>query len=132
MNLISVNTNTVVNVATNSIIPYNNIKRRYGCAVQLENGNVILKKSGYYRVYGTIVVSAPTAGNVSFQLSKNNVLDTSIIDVDTITTADTEIKTLAINGIVRVYCGEEISLINVANTGINVAVQNAILNVELI
>jgi hypothetical protein len=107
------NTNST-NVLANGIIPINP-SRRMGNDIISENGNLILKRPGYYKVSGTITFTAQTAGNVTISLQKNNTNVPGITATETITTAETEVRTIPIQGLVRVLCHEGTPIITLIN-----------------
>lgn len=128
--LIFMTTTTDASVLANGIIPLTTIQRRRGRVIQNGTNSVLLNAPGYYKVTGSITFTAPAAGVVSVQLQKNNVDIPGITASETITTATTEVRTLNISGIVRVYCNEDIATLTIVNNGVAVTVQNVALDVE--
>lgn len=61
--------------------------------------SVSLQKAGMYQVTATVTFSAPVAGDVTIELYENG-LPTGALATETITTADTEIRSVAIDYIV--------------------------------
>ena len=129
-NLIFMTTNTDESVLANGLIPLNTVQRKYGCAVQPTLNGISLTRPGYYKVSGTITFTAPTAGDATVQVQKSNTDVPSITASETITTADTEVRTLPIECIVKVFCNEGFVTLNIVNTGIAITVQNVALVVE--
>ncbi len=122
------NTNST-NVIANSVIP-NTPARRLGNDIISVNNGIILKRPGYYKVSGTITFTAQDAGNVTISLQKNNSNVPGITATETITTAETEVRTIYIQGIVRVFCHEGepvLTLIN--NSNIDITTSNVSLSV---
>ena len=117
-------------VLANGIIPLTTIQRRRGRAIQNGTNSILLNMPGYYKVTGSVTFTAPAAGVVNIQLQKNNVDVSGITAGETITTATTEVRTLNINGIVRVYCNEDIATLTLVNNGVAITVQNVALDVE--
>lgn len=117
-------------VLENGIVPLPTIARRSGCAIQSTDGQTItLRKPGYYAVKGTITFTAPVAGLVTLILNKNSVAIPGIVTSGTVTTATTEVNTLAIEGIIRVTCGEAPAGITLSNTGVAITTSNVSLDV---
>lgn len=128
--LIFMTTITDAAVLANGIIPLTTIQRRRGRAIQNGTNSILLNMPGYYKVTGSVTFTAPAAGVVNIQLQKNNVDVSGITAGETITTATTEVRTLNINGIVRVYCNEDIATLTLVNNGVAITVQNVALDVE--
>jgi len=129
-NLTFMTTTTEQSVLANGIIPLTTIQRNYGCVTAPSNNGILLKRPGYYKVTASITVTAPEAGVVTVKLQKNSTDVAGITASTTITTADTEIRTLNLSGIVRVNCGESFATLNIINTGVAVTTQNVAFDVE--
>lgn len=126
LDLIMMSTSTSSSVPINGIIPLTTINRRRGCsAINTIANNVVLTKAGYYSVKGTITFTAPVAGNATIQLYKNGTPVDGIIASETITTATTEVRTMPISGIVRVFSNESTATFNLVVSGIAITVSNA-------
>ena len=130
--LIYLTTTTSSSVLANGVIPLTTIQRRSGCTIESGTNSVLLKKPGYYKVSGTITFTAPAAGLVTIQAQKNNINVPGILTSGTVTTATTEVNTLAINGIVRVFCSEAPATITLVNTGVGITTTNVSLVIEYI
>lgn len=118
MSLIYMTTTTSNSVSANGIIPLTTIARRKGCACQGGSNLVILTKPGYYKINGSVTLTG-SAGNAIITLYKNGTSIPAISSTETITTADTEYRTLNFNGIIRVFCNElNTSLTLVSSTAI--------------
>lgn len=92
---------------------------------------------GMYHITLTAVVSAPAAGDVSIQMIENGIEIPSAIATTTITTADTEFRTITIDRIVLVdntyILGEATTLskaIAFKNVGVEATITNVVVNVE--
>lgn len=127
--LIFMTTTTEASVLSNGIIPLTTIQRRRGKSIQSGNDSILLAPNGYYLVSGSITFTAPAAGDVSVKLQKNNVDIPGITASTTITTPTTEVRTLNINGIIRVFCNEDVANITLINSGVAITVQNVALNI---
>ena len=128
--LIFMTTTTDSSVLANGIIPLTTIQRRRGRVIQNGTNSVLLNTPGYYKVTGSVTFTAPAAGVVNIQLQKNNVDVPGMTAGTTITTATTEVRTLNISGIVRVYCNEDIATLTIVNNGVAITVENVALDVE--
>jgi len=114
MSLIYMTNTTPANVLAGGTLPIT-VTRRIGCAIQNGTNSVILKKPGYYKVSGTITFIAPAAGDVTIEVRKNNVVVPGITATETVVTADTEVHTISIDGIVRVLCYEGDAILTLVN-----------------
>ena len=115
-------------VATNGNVIFTTMSRKANCGIKLQDNNIILKKSGYYLVSGGITFTG-AVGNASIQLYKNGSVVVGAISTESISTANTQVKTLPVNAIVRVFNGE-IGLITLVNTGVALNITNASLCIE--
>ena len=128
--LIFMNTVTTASVTANGVIPLTNIQRRRGNVIQNGTNSITLNAPGYYKINGTITFTAPAPGDVTVQVQKNGVEIPSITASTTITTATTEVRSLAISGVIRVYCNEGVSSISLVNTGVAITISNVSLDIE--
>ena len=128
--LIFMTTPTNSSVLANGIIPLTTVQRRRGRVIQNGTNSVLLNAPGYYKVNGSITFTAPVAGTITTQLQKNNINISGITASTTITTATTEVRTLNVSGIVRIYCNEDVATLTLVNTGLAITVQNVALDVE--
>lgn len=129
-NLIYLTTTTTTSVDTDTIIPLTTVQRRRGKTIQNLSNNIILNNVGYYKVNASVTFTAPVAGTISVKLQKGNMDVSGITSSTTITTADTEVNTLNISGIVRVYCNENPTFLTLVNNGLAINIQNVAVNVE--
>lgn len=131
MNLAFLTTTAVTPIVADGLIPLTTIQRKYGCGViNPDNNSVYLNKPGYYKINASVTFTAPAAGVVSIALQKNEVDVPGITASTSITTADTEIRTLNINGIVRVMPCEGVSSLNLINSGVDADIQNVAFDIE--
>ena len=121
--LIFMTTTTEAEVLANGIVPLTTVQRRRSKAIQNSTNSVILAIPGYYKVTGSVTFTAPAAGVVSIKAQKNNADVPGLAASTTITTADTEVRTLNLNGVVRVYCNEDAAIITLVNDSIDITVQ---------
>ena len=128
--LIFMTTTTEASVLANGIIPLTTIQRRRGRAIQNGTNSVLLGGAGYYKVNASVTFTAPVAGITRIKLQKNNVDVPGITAGTTITTATTEVRTLNISGIVRVFCNEDIATLTLVNNGVAITIQNVSLDIE--
>ena len=118
-------TTASTSVAANDVIPLTTVTRRKGCSVLSTTNGILLTKTGYYKISGTVTVTAPVAGTVVINAQKTGTDITGITATETITTATTETRTIPIEGIVRVWCGEGQTILTLFNAGVAVTVLNA-------
>lgn len=128
--LIYLITITEENVLANGIIPLETIARRRGCTCEQNGNSITLNRPGYYKLTGSITFTAPVAGDVTINATKNGNEIPGITASETITTATTEVRTLNISGIIRVMCGEGAPSITLVNSGVAITISNVSLDVE--
>lgn len=128
--LIYLITTTTNAVASNGIIPLQTIARRRGNVVEQSGNSVILNRPGYYKINGSVTFNAPAAGVATVKTQKNGVDIPGLTASTTITTANTEERTLNINGVIRVVCGESAASITLINSGVAISETNVSLDIE--
>ena len=127
MSLIYMTTTTPVDVAAGGQIPFS-VTRRTGCAIQNGDNSIILKKPGYYSINATVTFAADAEGDVTVELQKNNVAVPGVTASVTAVTPTTDLYTLNLTGILRVFCYEGDSILTLVN---NSSVALTISNVSL-
>ena len=127
-NIYAVNTTSAAVVA-NGTLPLSTIVRRYGCAANLSGNSVSLSESGYYLVNISATFTAPAAGVVSIALQDDGVAVTGATASTTITTASTEVRTLNLTAIVRVFCNSAPDALTIVNTGVAATFSNIAIDV---
>ncbi|MBR3208858.1 MAG: hypothetical protein IKF82_01175 [Bacilli bacterium] len=128
--LIFMTTTTNSSVLENGVIPLTTVQRKRCRSIQNGTNSIILNSPGYYKVNASITFTAPAAGDISIVLQKNNIDVPGITASTTITTATTEVRTLNISGIVRVFCNEGIATLTLVNSGLAATIQNVAFDVE--
>ena len=128
--LIFATTTSAASVLANGVIPLTNISRRRGCACTLASNSITLNAPGYYKITGTVTFTAPVAGDVTIEAHKNGTLIPGITASTTITTATTEVRSIAVSGIVRVFCNEGVASLTLVDTGVAIDISNVSLDVE--
>lgn len=103
-------------VTAGSILPLTTISRRYGCSLQSAGNLIVINKPGYYFVTANATFTGE-AGDAQIEMQKSGVLIPGMRAAITISTADTNVKTLTMTGIVRVMCCEKGVPITLVNTG---------------
>lgn len=131
MNAIYMTNTSPTTVLANSVIPCSVNKRAGGQnAFIFLNSNVLIKKPGYYEINSTVTFSAAEAGNITIVVQKNGQNVEGITATETITTADTEVRTVYLHGFVKVGCHEDIASICIFNdTDINIDITNAVYSI---
>jgi hypothetical protein len=123
----SANTNSVLE---NGLIPLTTITRRRGQVINSSNNGIVLNRVGYYKINANITFTAPEAGIVSVALQKNNLNLQGITSSTSITTATTEVRSLALSGIIRIGCCEAPATLTLINNGVAIDTSNVEIDVE--
>lgn len=112
-------------VSAGSAIP-STVARRTGCAIMGSDGMIMLRKPGYYKVSTTVTCTASAADDVTIVMQKNGVNIPGITATETFTTANTQTKTLYLEGIVKVLCYEGIPVLTIVNAsdGVSITTSN--------
>lgn len=120
-----VNTTAGTELAAGSTYPINQIVRRYGSDIESNGVGIVLKTPGYYKISGTITITAAAAGNLTIELFNNGVQMPGVISTET--KAADQIDTLPIDAIVRVNCCGNPAVITVVIDGVAATTYNAVL-----
>lgn len=104
---------------------------------EFNTNTIALQHSGFYHITATITFSGQEAGDVTFQLTSNDVALVGATATETITTATTEVRNATIDFYVLVNKGcvagiptTLIENISILNTGVPSIVTNVVVNVE--
>lgn len=130
-------------VVTNGIVQLGNVYRRYCKRVngtrtfEFDNSDIILQQSGIYHITVTAVGSGDEAGTLAIQLYENGNAVPGAFSNETITTPETELRTLTIDYFVLVDsacvlgCSSTLAkAISVVNTGVAATFTSVVVNVE--
>ena len=131
------------NVVANGIVQLGNVYRRYCKRIngtrtfEFDNSDIILQQSGIYHITVTAVGSGAEAGTLALQLYENGVPVSGAFSNETITTPDTELRTLTIDYYVLVdsttvlNCTSTVAkAISLVNTGVEATYSSVVVNVE--
>lgn len=143
MLLIGLKNTAVQSVLNNGIISLGSVYRKNcrkdTCGIKtfdVTNDNVVLQQSGMYKITATITFTAPTAGNVIFQLTENGEAISGATATERITTASTEVKTTTIDYLILVDKGCVLGVsqtifktIGLLNSGVGATISNVVFNV---
>ena len=144
MLLIGTQTTGIRTVLTDCIISLGSLYRKYckktsNCLPTFANdsNSVTLNGQGVYHVTATLVGAGTTAGTLTVQMLENGVPVVGGVASETITTADTELRTLVIDRYVLVDntcllgCTSTIAkTISFENTGVGATFSNVVVNVD--
>ena len=134
---------TTQNVATNGLIELGNVYRRFCRKIngvrtfEFDNSDVILQQNGIYHITVTAVASGAEAGTLAIQLYENGVPVPGVFANETITTPNTELRTLTLDYFVLVDstcvlgCNSTVAkTISLVNTGIEANYTSVVMNIE--
>ena len=123
-------TPTAATVDAGGAIPISTIARRITPAIQLGSDSLNVAVPGYYKLDATVTFTAPAAGDVTITAQASGVDIPGITATETVTTADTEIRTISLTGLIRVRC-EPLAL-SLVNSGVAIATSNVAVTLERI
>ena len=134
---------TTQNVVTNGLIELGNVYRRFCKKIngvrtfEFDNSDVILQQNGIYHITVTAVASGAEAGTLAIQLYENGFAVPGVFSNETITTPDTELRTLTLDYFVLVDsacvlgCNSTVAkTISLVNTGIEANYTSVVMNIE--
>ena len=144
MYLIGTKNATTQTVLTDGLINIGNVYRKY--CKRLSNGaklfdnnsnSITVNGQGIYHITVTLVGSGTAAGDVTVQLLENETAIDGALSTQTITTADTEIRTFVIDYYMLVDsacllgCSSTVAkTISLENTGVGATFTSVIVNVD--
>lgn len=144
MLLLGTKNTTSQTVLANGTINVGNVYRRY-CR-RASNGlptfantstGITLNGEGIYHITATLVGSGTAAGVLTVQMLENSVATTGALASETITTANTEVRTLVIDTYVKVdkQCSlgcwtTNAKTITFTNTGVAATFSNVVVNID--
>lgn len=130
-------------VVTNGIVQLGNVYRRYCKRIngtrtfEFDNSDIILQQSGIYHITATAVASGAEAGTLAVQLFENGIAIPGAFSNETITTPDTELRTLVIDHFVLVDSADVLGCtstlskaISLVNTGVEATFTSVVISVE--
>ena len=118
-------------VLAGGTLPLSTIVRRRSVSVQSQSDSIVLGTDGYYKLTATITFTATAPAVVSIKAQKNGVDLVGIVGSETITTATTETRTIALSGIVRVYCNDGVATITLVNdSDVSITTSNISIDIE--
>lgn len=131
MKLLSAINVNETDVSSNNAIPLF-INYAQSCSGMISTGNsIIVYRPGYFLVTITVTATAAAAGNIVLSLQKNGVDIPGITATETITTPDTEVRTLTLQGVFRVTCNEGKPLLTLINKStIDITTTNVSVTIE--
>lgn len=130
-------------VVTNGIIELGNVYRKFCKKInnvktfEFDNSDIVLQQNGIYHITVTAVASGTEAGVLAIQLYENGVAVPGVFSNETITTPDTELRTLTIDYFALVDstcilgCNSTLAKsITIVNTGVPATFTSIVVNVE--
>ncbi len=127
--LIMMTTTTASAVLANGIIPLTTVQRGTGRALRAGSNSIIITQPGYYKIIATDTFTAPAAGTVNLKAQINGVDVPGMTASTTITTANTEVRSLAISGFVKVCCCDLPATLTLVNDGVAINTSNVEIDV---
>ncbi len=130
-------------VLTNGIVQLGNVYRRFCKKIngvktfEFDNTDIILQQTGMYHITVTAVASGAEAGTLAIQLYENGFPVPAVFSNETITTPETELRTLTLDYIALVDnacvlgCNSPVAkAISIVNTGVEATFTSIVVNVE--
>lgn len=130
-------------VLTNGIVQLGNVYRRFCRKIngiktfEFDNTDIILQQSGIYHITVTAVATGTEAGELAIQLYENGFAVPGVFSNETITTPDTEFRTLTLDYFALVDntcvlgCNSTIAkAISIVNTGVEATYSSIVVNIE--
>lgn len=130
-------------VVTNGLIEFGNVYRRFCKKIngiktfEFDNSDIVLQQTGIYHITVTAVGSGTEAGTLAIQLYENGFAVPGAFSNETITTPDTELRTLTldyyslVDNACVLGCNSTIAkAISIVNTGVPATFTSVVINIE--
>lgn len=130
-------------VVTNGLVEFGNVYRRFCKKIngiktfEFDNSDIILQQTGIYHITVTAVGSGTAAGTLAIQLFENGFAVPGAFSNETITTPNTELRTLTLDYYTLVDntcvlgCNSTVAkAISIVNTGVPATFTNIVINIE--
>ena len=130
-------------VVTNGLIEFGNVYRRFCKRIngtrtfEFDNSDIVLQQNGIYHITVTAVASGTEAGVLAIQLYENGNAISGAFSNETITTPNTELRTLTLDYYTLVDntcvlgCNSTVAKsISIVNTGIPATFTSVVINIE--
>lgn len=130
-------------VVTNGLIEFGNVYRRFCKKIngiktfEFDNSDIVLQQTGIYHITVTAVGSGTAAGTLAIQLYENGFAVPGSFANETITTPNTELRTLTLDYYTLVDntcvlgCNSTIAkAISIINTGVPATFTSIVINIE--
>lgn len=112
-------TPTAADVLAGGALPLSTVARRITPRIQLGSDSANIGVPGYYEITASVTFTAAAAGDVTIAAFQNGEAIPGITATETVETADTEVHTITLHGIVRVRCEPiAITLVNASEVAI--------------
>ena len=130
-------------VVTNGLVEFGNVYRRFCKKIngiktfEFDNSDIILQQTGIYHITVTAVGSGTAAGTLAIQLYENGFAVPGAFSNETITTPNTELRTLTLDYYTLVDntcvlgCNSTVAkAISIVNTGVPATFTSIVINIE--
>lgn len=130
-------------VVTNGLVEFGNVYRRFCKKIngiktfEFDNSDIVLQQTGIYHITVTAVGSGTAAGTLAIQLYENGFAVPGAFSNETITTPNTELRTLTLDYYTLVDntcvlgCNSTIAkAISIVNTGVPATFTSIVINIE--
>ena len=111
---------TSTSATAGATLPLGNIIRRRGRYIDSAGSSIVVSDIGssYYLVTVNATFTAPEAGVISLKLQQNGTDVIGALASTTITTADTEVRSLSFTAIVRTFNNNVLDTLTLVNSGL--------------
>lgn len=123
--------NTTQSVLTNAnISPGILIHRNCQSQIALNGSNIDISGIGYFTADVSVTFTAPVAGNVTIALYADGSPIPGATATETITTASTEVRSIAFTTEILKNCCKNITTLTLVNTGVAITTSNVAIRVK--
>lgn len=136
MYLLGIKNTAIQEVIAGGAVTLGSVYRRYtkptcyGQVINLTGNGIELNANGIYHLTIVATVSAAAAGDVILQLVHNSNVLEGATATETITTADTEFRTLTIDFYIKQDCNSTTSITLINSGTIDITISNLVANIE--
>lgn len=116
----AINPTTGTVVTDGGTVPFTQVVRRFGCALGVDNNNVVLKDRGYYYVDADITAVATAVGDIVVSLYQDGVVVPGAVYTSSVA-AIGDVVTIPVSAIVRktgCECNNSVLTVVVSGQGV--------------
>lgn len=114
----------------NAPVEIGSIIHKYGCAIHSDSSSFRITDSGYYDIDVSATFTAAVPGDVTLNVYSNGVLIPGATATETVTTANTEIRSVHFSATTKLNCWRDTKMLTIVATGTAPTITNIAVQIE--